>query len=234
MRSIHRICSVKETHSVSYNVIARKIFSTKGRKNLTKQSVDFTTDCFVTFDSLRSSKVPRNDVGKDLIRVSLIIIALSTIRRTSGNLEGRELRIGIVQSRWNREITDALLAGALRALAACSVPDERITIVEVPGALEIPLAAEAMTSERFDAIVAIGCVIKGETAHFEHVSRLALNGLARVSHRYRIPVTCGILTTYDFAQARARSGLDDDNAGSQAALAAVETANLLRSLQPVF
>jgi len=156
------------------------------------------------------------------------------ITRTKGDLNGRELRIGIVVSRWNFEITDALLAGALRALAACSVPEEHITVVEVPGALEIPVVAEELTSSHFDAIVAIGCVIKGETAHFEHVSRLALNGITRVSHRYRIPVTCGILTTYDIAQARARSGLDDDNAGSQAALAAVEIANLLDSLRPVF
>ncbi|HET6401265.1 MAG TPA: 6,7-dimethyl-8-ribityllumazine synthase [Candidatus Kapabacteria bacterium] len=153
---------------------------------------------------------------------------------TKGDLDGSELRIGIVVSRWNREITDALLAGALRALAACSVPEEQVTIVEVPGALEIPLVAEELASQGFDAIIAIGCVIKGETAHFEHVSRLALDGITNVSRDYELPVTCGILTTYDFAQARARSGLDDDNAGSQAALAAIETAKLLRSLRPVF
>jgi len=151
-----------------------------------------------------------------------------------GDLEGADLRIGIVVSRWNREITDALLAGALRALTACSVPDEQITILEVPGALEIPLAAEKLASLGMDAVIAIGCVIKGETAHFEHVSRLALDGIARISGHYEIPVTCGILATYDLDQARARSGLDDDNAGSQAALAAVECARLLRSLHPEF
>lgn len=156
------------------------------------------------------------------------------ITRMKGDLDGRELRIGIVQSRWNREITEALVAGALRALAVCSVPDEQISIVEVPGALEIPLAAEELASQGFDAIIAIGCVIKGETAHFEHVSRLALDGITKVSRDYELPVTCGILTTYDTDQARARSGLDDDNAGSQAALAAVESANLLRSLRPAF
>lgn len=152
------------------------------------------------------------------------------LSRTKGDLDGRELRIGIVMSRWNIEITEALLAGALRALVACSVLDEQITIVEVPGALEIPIAAKKLASMGVDAIIAIGCVIKGDTAHFEHVSRLALDGIVRISGHYEIPVTCGILTTYDFAQARARSGLDDDNAGSQAALAAVETANLIRSL----
>lgn len=152
------------------------------------------------------------------------------LKRIKGDLDGRELRIGIVQSRWNSEITEALLAGALRALVACSVPDEQITIIEVPGALEIPIAAEKLASMGMDAIIAIGCVIKGETAHFEHVSRLALDGIARISGHYEIPVTCGILTTYDLDQARARSGLDDDNAGSQAALAAIETAKLIRSL----
>ncbi len=145
-------------------------------------------------------------------------------------MDGRELRVGIVVSRWNREITEALLNGALRALAVCSVPPEQITVVEVPGALEIPIAVERLASIGKDTVIAIGCVIKGETAHFEHVSRLALDGIAAISRDYEIPVTCGILTTYDLAQAEARSGLDDDNAGSQAALAAVETANLLRSV----
>jgi 6,7-dimethyl-8-ribityllumazine synthase len=154
---------------------------------------------------------------------------LETLNRIKGTLDGRELRVGIVVSRWNREITEDLLNGALRALTVCGVPAEQITILEVPGALEIPIAAERLASMGIDAIVAIGCVIKGETAHFEHVSRLALDGIAAISRDYEIPVTCGILTTYDVAQATARSGLDDANVGSQAALAAVETANLLRS-----
>jgi 6,7-dimethyl-8-ribityllumazine synthase len=154
---------------------------------------------------------------------------LETITRIKGSLDGSMLRVGIVVSRWNREITEALLNGALRALAVCSVPNEQITTLEVPGALEIPLATERLAAMGFDAVIAIGCVIKGETAHFDHVSRLALDGIAAISRDYEIPVTCGILTTYDVAQAEARSGIDDDNAGSQAALAAVETANLLRS-----
>jgi 6,7-dimethyl-8-ribityllumazine synthase len=156
---------------------------------------------------------------------------LETFTRIQGNLDGHELRIGIVVSRWNRTITDDLLNGALRALAVCGVPQEHISVIEVPGALEIPIAAERLAELGLDAIIAIGCVIKGETAHFDHVSRLALDGIAAISRDYEIPVTCGILTTYDLAQAEARSGLDDDNAGSQAALAAVETSNLLRSME---
>jgi 6,7-dimethyl-8-ribityllumazine synthase len=151
------------------------------------------------------------------------------IDRIKGNLDGRQLRVGVVVSRWNRTITEDLLNGVLRALAVCGVLAEQILTIEVPGALEIPLAAERLAGMGMDAVIAIGCVIKGETAHFEHVSRLALDGIAAISRDYEIPVTCGILTTYDLAQAVARSGLDDDNAGSQAALAAVEMANLLRS-----
>ena len=152
--------------------------------------------------------------------------------RIKGSLEGSSYKIGIVVSRWNREITENLLHGALRALAACSVEAENITIVEVPGALEIPMAANELANSGVDAIVAIGCVIRGETAHFEHVSRLALDGIARVSGHAKIPVTCGILTTYDFRQAEARSGLDEANVGSQAALAAVEMLNVLRAIPP--
>lgn len=156
------------------------------------------------------------------------------IERITGKLDGRKLRIGIVVSRWNREITDDLLRGALRALEVCSVPRENIKLLEVPGAMEIPIAASVLISERVDAIIAIGCVIKGETAHFDHVGRTALDGIARLSMRTGIPVTCAILTTYDTDQARARSGLDDDNAGSQAALAAVEVANLIDSFRQDF
>ena len=157
------------------------------------------------------------------------------IERMKGNLDGAKLHVAVVVSRWNSEITEALLAGALRALHACSVPEDQIRIVEVPGALEIPVAAQALamqaiTGDNLDAVIAIGCVIKGETAHFDHVGRVALDGIARVSGDYELPVTCGILTAYDFDQARARSGSDEANVGSQAALTAVEVANLLRSL----
>ena len=103
----------------------------------------------------------------------------------------------------------------------------------VPGAFEIPIAARTLTREPYDAIIALGCVIKGETAHFEYVSNAAMEGIARVSLDYGIPVTCGILTTYDTEQALVRAGRDENNKGSEAALTAVETANLLRSITSV-
>ena len=153
------------------------------------------------------------------------------IIRQSGSLDGRDLKVGIVVSRWNREITNALLDGALRALETCAVTPDRIQCVDVAGAMEIPLAAQALAESGVDAVIAIGCVIKGETAHFDHVGRTATDGIMAVSRKTRVPVTCGILTTYTMEQAEARSGRDEDNAGSQAALAAIELATLLRSLR---
>jgi len=149
--------------------------------------------------------------------------------RIKGDLDGSQLRIGIVVSRWNSDITNSLLAGALRMLTACSVTEENVMVIEVPGAVEIPVAARAI-AERVDAVVALGCVVKGDTAHFEHVSRIAMDGIARVSDEFAIPVTCGILTTYDMEQALARAGNDEENKGSEAALAAIEMASLLRSV----
>ena len=149
----------------------------------------------------------------------------------SGGLDGRGLKIGIVVSRWNRSVTDGLLAGAREALDTCGVRGDSVLVTEVPGAFEIPIVADALAQFGCDAVVALGCVIKGETAHFEYVSDRAMNGIATVSERRGIPVTCGILTTYDEAQAVARSQNDDENKGREAALAAVETANLLRILR---
>jgi 6,7-dimethyl-8-ribityllumazine synthase len=149
----------------------------------------------------------------------------------SGGLDGRGLKVGIVVSRWNRSVTDGLLAGAREALDTCGVCEDRVVTAEVPGAFEIPIVADALAQSGCDAIVALGCVIKGETAHFEYVSNRAMQGIATVSDRRGIPVTCGILTTYDEAQAVARSQNDDENKGREAALAAVETANLLRTLR---
>ena len=152
-------------------------------------------------------------------------------QKITGSLDGAALTIGIVVSRWNREITDGLLQGALKALDTCGVSKDRIQVVEVPGAFEIPIAVQALAETDVDSMIALGCVIKGETAHFEHVANAAMHGISEVALKYDIPVTCGILTTYDVGQAEARSRDDDDNKGVEAALAAVECANLLRELR---
>ncbi len=140
-----------------------------------------------------------------------------------GEFDGEHHKIGIVLSRWNREITEDLLAGAMRAIVAAGIDESRVLIAYVPGAFEIGLALEQMAaSGNFDALVALGCVVRGETTHFEHVSEAAMRAIANVSLRYKIPIGCGVLTTESVEQAIVRSSADDDNKGSEAALAAIE------------
>lgn len=149
-----------------------------------------------------------------------------------GKTEGKGLRVGIVVSRWNSNITESLLRGALRALIASDVSEDNITVVRVPGAWEIPLAAKKLAANGdFHAIVALGCVIKGDTAHFEYVSDAAMEGIRAVSLELGIPITCGILTTYTEEQALARAGDDEENKGSEAALSAIEMATLLQAMR---
>lgn len=153
------------------------------------------------------------------------------MERIRGELAGQDVRIGIAVSRWNSEITAELEAGARRALIACGVADEAIDTIEVPGAFELPLALQQLAaSKRYHGLVAIGCVIKGDTTHFEHVSEAAMQGIYDVMMQRQIPVGCAVLTTYTVEQAEARSGRDEDNKGSEAALATIEMINLLKKL----
>lgn len=148
-----------------------------------------------------------------------------------GGLEAKGLRIAIVVSRWNSEITSSLRRGAERALIASGADPESIVVAEVPGAFEIPTACRAFAEKGYDAIIALGAVIKGETAHFEYVSEAAMHGIERVSHEFGIPIGCGVLTTYTYEQALARAGDDEENKGSESALAAIETATLLARIR---
>jgi 6,7-dimethyl-8-ribityllumazine synthase len=139
-----------------------------------------------------------------------------------------DLRIAIVASRFNSEITDRLLAGAQEALRGIA----DVTLFQVPGAFEIPLAAkQAALTKRFDAIVAIGCVIRGETAHFEYISHVASTGIAQVGLETGVPVTFGVLTVDTDEQAMARSVPGGDNKGYHAAQAAVEMARIVKGLR---
>src|SRR5678815_3748999 len=141
-----------------------------------------------------------------------------------------DLKIAIVASRFNPEITERLIAGAQEALRGIAA----VTLFQVPGAFEIPLAAKkAALSKRFDAIVAIGCVIRGETAHFEYISQVASTGIAQVSLDTGVPVTFGVLTVDTDDQAMARSVPGGDNKGYHAAQAAVEMVRILRGLGSV-
>ena len=149
------------------------------------------------------------------------------IRRIEPSTDGAQRRVAIVQSRFNPEIGRGLLRGALRALKEAKVPDERVTVVTVPGALETPLALQRLAqSGDFDALVALGAVIRGETFHFEIVANESAAGLASVQLEFGIPIGNGILTTDTEAQASERA----DAKGRDAALAALEMANLLDAI----
>ena len=137
--------------------------------------------------------------------------------------------MGVVVSRFNRSVTARLLTGASSALAECGVAPSDIQVEFVPGALEIPVVARKVIEHSgVDAVVALGCVIRGETTHYEAVADGAASGIAQVAVDTGVPVTNGILTTENLFQANARSGGRLGNAGRSAALAAVEVAGLLR------
>jgi len=141
-------------------------------------------------------------------------------------------RFAIVVSRFNAEITDGLLAGARRALAEAQVTDENVTVVRVPGSFEIPLAAGRLArSGSFDAVICIGCLIKGDTMHFEFIASATSHGIMDASAATGVPITFGVLTTLTEEQAYARAGEGADNKGREAALAAVEMATLFRELR---
>jgi len=144
-------------------------------------------------------------------------------------LDGSTLRVGVVVSRFNRSVTSKLLDGARYALSKSGVLEEAVQVVSVPGALEIPLVAKKMAeSGSVDAIVALGCVIRGETTHYELVAEGSANGIARIALDTGVPITNGILATENVKQADERSGGKRGNVGHNAALAAVEIALLIR------
>jgi 6,7-dimethyl-8-ribityllumazine synthase len=139
-------------------------------------------------------------------------------------LEGKKLVIAMVQARFNEAITDALALACKAELLRLGVAEKNIDLVRVPGALEIPLALQALAEkDRYDALIALGCVIRGETYHFELVANESGAGVSRVALDYQIPVANAILTTENLAQAQARQ----TDKGTDAARVAVEMANLL-------
>ncbi len=149
-----------------------------------------------------------------------------------GKLIGTGLKIGIVVARFNDSITKNLLEGALGALKAHDVAEDDIAVAWVPGSFELPLVAGKMAmSGRFDAIVALGCVIRGATTHYDYVCNEAAKGVAQAAQKSGIPVIFGVVTTETIEQAIERSGTKAGNKGIDAALAAIETANLLKSLK---
>jgi 6,7-dimethyl-8-ribityllumazine synthase len=140
-------------------------------------------------------------------------------------------RFAIVVSRFNEEITEGLLSGAREVFAEASVRDEDLTIVRVPGAFEIPIAAQRLAeSGDYDAIVCLGCLIKGDTMHFEYIAEAASQGIVQAAAATGIPMAFGVLTTMTEEQAVERSGTGAGNKGREAAAAALEMATLFRKL----
>ena len=140
-------------------------------------------------------------------------------------------RFAIVVSRFNEEITEGLLRGARERLAEASVPDENVIIVRVPGAFEIPIMGQRLgESGEYDAIICLGCLIKGETMHFEYIAEAAAHGIMNVSVSTGVPVAFGVLTAMTDEQAVVRSAPGEGNKGREAALAAIEMATLFKRL----
>ncbi len=153
------------------------------------------------------------------------------MQRYEGMLVGTGLRIGLVATRWNDFIVGNLVSGAKDALVRHGVAEEDIGLALVPGAFEIPLVAKRLAmSGKYDAIVCLGAVIRGATAHFEYVAGEVAKGIASVMLETGVPVTFGVLTTETLEQAIERAGAKAGNKGAEAALAALEMANLLRTL----
>ena len=140
-------------------------------------------------------------------------------------------RFAIVVSRFNEEITEGLLQGARQRLAEASVPEENMTIIRVPGAFEIPITAQRLgESGEFDAIVCLGCLIKGETMHFEYIAEAASHGIMQAAAATGVPMAFGVLTALTEEQALERSRSGPDNKGREAAGAALDMAKLFRKL----
>lgn len=147
-----------------------------------------------------------------------------------GSLDATDLRIGVLVSRFNEFITEQLAAGALQVLEKHGCKAENITLVKVPGAWELAIAAKAL-APRCDALVALGAVIRGDTPHFEFVARGVTDGLNQVSLQLGRPIAFGVLTTDDMQQAMDRAGGKSGNKGAEAAEVAIELANLMKSLK---
>ena len=157
---------------------------------------------------------------------------MDNIRSLGGDLLVRDLRIAIVAARFNETIVEHLIRGAVDALLRHGASEKQIEIVRVPGAFDLPFAVRKVAaSRRPDAIVALGAVIRGATPHFDHVAGQCAAGLARASEDTGVPVAFGVLTPETIEQAVERSGTKAGNKGADAALCAVEMANLLKRLE---
>jgi len=154
-------------------------------------------------------------------------------RVIEGDLSVRDLRIACVAARFNDFVVEALVRGALEALKRHGLAEQQIEIVRVPGAFEIPLVLRKLAmSRRYDALIALGAVIRGDTPHFDYVAGECAAGVGRVALESGVPIAFGVLTTDTVEQAMDRAGGKAGNKGADAALTAIEMVNLLRRLEP--
>lgn len=154
------------------------------------------------------------------------------MKTIEGALDAKGLRFGLVVSEFNEFVTSRLQASALDMLINAGADEEYIEIVRVPGAFEIPLAARHVAlSHRFDAVICLGAVIRGETPHFDYIAAEASRGIAQASWDSGVPVVFGVLTTDTVEQAMERAGTAERNRGAEAARTAIEMANVMRQLR---
>lgn len=150
-------------------------------------------------------------------------------RVVEGMLSAQGLTFGIVVSRWNEFLTKELLEGALDSLRRHGADSAQITVAWVPGSFEIPLALQTMArSGRYDALLALGCIIRGATTHYDHIASAVTSGVSRVALETGLPISFGVLTVESIEQGVERAGSKAGNKGAEAALVAVEMAALLR------
>lgn len=153
------------------------------------------------------------------------------MKELEGKLDSSGLKIAMIVSRFNEMITERLLRGALDALRRTGARQEDITVVRVPGSFEIPLAAQRLAAtKKFQAIVCLGALIRGETPHFDYLSREVTRGIGEVALQHRLPVTYGIITADTVDQAVSRAGVKQGNKGSEAAFGAIEMARLIQEI----
>ncbi|HEA6762541.1 TPA: 6,7-dimethyl-8-ribityllumazine synthase [Staphylococcus aureus] len=149
-----------------------------------------------------------------------------------GKLIGKDLKVAIVVSRFNDFITGRLLEGAKDTLIRHDVNEDNIDVAFVPGAFEIPLVAKKLASSgNYDAVITLGCVIRGATSHYDYVCNEVAKGVSKANDQTNVPVIFGILTTESIEQAVERAGTKAGNKGAEAAVSAIEMANLLKSIK---
>lgn len=156
---------------------------------------------------------------------------MSNIRTLEGDFSPTNASFALVVARFNSFVVDSLLSGAIDALVRHGVPEKNLTIVKVPGAFELPLVAKRLAeSKKYDAIIALGAVIRGSTPHFDYVAGECAKGLGQVGMQQDLPVVFGVLTVDSIEQAIERAGTKAGNKGADAAMTAIELVSLLRKL----